>query len=87
MNKKDFYDWLDTMPNSGDYIEIEDNGDGKFTVVFTGNSIIYNKIRIKTLKHVDTDLVVEINDFEYERFFDNRDPSEWTLIKETEYYD
>ena len=50
-------------------------------------TLIYNRIRIKTLKHVDTDLVVEVHDFEYERFFDNRDPSEWTLIKETEYYD
>ena len=76
MLKKDFYEWLDTMP-SGDYYEIEDNDDGVFTVTFTG---IDNKTRIKTLKEVDTVIVVEVNDTEYKRFFDNRNPFNWDLI-------
>jgi hypothetical protein len=76
MLKKDFYEWLDTMP-SGDYYEIEDNDDGVFTVTFTG---IDNKTRIKTLKEVDTGIVVEVNDTEYKRFFDNRSPFDWALI-------
>ena len=54
MLKKDFYNWLDTMP-SGDYMEIEDNDDGVFTVVFTG---IDDKMRVRTLKERGTGIVV-----------------------------
>tara|TARA_R100000951_G_scaffold99887_1_gene90423 strand:- start:292 stop:537 length:246 start_codon:yes stop_codon:yes gene_type:complete len=78
MLKKDFYNWLDTMP-SGDYYEIEDNDDGVFTVVFTG---IDDKTRIKTLKERGTGIIIEVNDIEYDRFFDNRNPFNWDLIGE-----
>jgi len=78
MLKKDFYNWLDTMP-SGDYYEIEDNDDGVFTVVFTG---IDDKTRIKTLKERGTGIVIEVNDIEYDRFFDNRNPFNWDMIGE-----
>ncbi len=78
MLKKDFYNWLDTMP-SGDYYEIEDNDDGLFTVVFTG---IDDKTRIKTLKERGTGIIIEVNDIEYDRFFDNRNPFNWDLIGE-----
>ena len=78
MLKKDFYNWLDTMP-SGDYYEIEDNDDGVFTVVFTG---IDDKTRIKTLKERGTGIIIEVNDIEYDRFFDDRNPFNWDLIGE-----
>ena len=78
MLKKDFYNWLDTMP-SGDYYEIEDNDDGVFTVVFTG---IDDKTRIKTLKERGTGIVIEVNDIEYDRFFDNRNPFNWDMVGE-----
>tara|TARA_B110000908_G_scaffold46195_1_gene56261 strand:- start:11512 stop:11757 length:246 start_codon:yes stop_codon:yes gene_type:complete len=76
MLKKDFYNWLDTMP-SGDYMEIEDNDDGVFTVVFTG---IDDKMRVRTLKERGTGIVVEVDETEYNRFFDNRNPFNWDLI-------
>lgn len=66
------------MP-SGDYYEIEDNDDGVFTVVFTG---IDDKTRIKTLKERGTGIVIEVNDIEYDRFFDNRNPFNWDMIGE-----
>jgi len=76
MNRSDFYNWLDTMP-SGDYYEVEDNEDGIFTVTFTG---IDDRTRVRTLREVDTGIVVEVTDTEYKRFFDNRSPFDWALI-------
>jgi len=78
MLKKDFYKWLDTMP-SGDYYEIEDNDNGIFTVVFTG---IDDKMRVRTLREKDTGIVVEVDETEYKRFFDNRNPFEWSLVED-----
>lgn len=76
MLKKDFNKWLDTMPN-GDCEIIEDDGDGVIVVAFSG---ISDKATIRTLKERGTGIVIEVNDTEYYRFFDNRNPFNWDLI-------
>ena len=68
MLKKDFNKWLDTMPN-GDCEIIEDDGDGVIVVAFSG---ISDKATIRTLKERGTGIVIEVNDTEYDRFFDNK---------------
>jgi SOS-response transcriptional repressor LexA len=78
MLKKDFNKWLDTMP-SGDCEIIQDEGNEVIVVAFTG---ITEHATIKTLKERGTGIVVEVNDTEYDRFFDNRNPFNWDLIGE-----
>ena len=39
-------------------------------------------MKIRTFKEIATGIVVEVNEVQYDRFFDNRNPSDWVLIGE-----